>query len=333
MRAVVVPAPGTWSLEEVPVPRPGPGELLVEVKAAGICGTDLHILAGHFPPAPYPLIPGHEFAGTVAETGPGVTGVAAGDRVAIDPSLFCGQCRYCQAGRGNLCARWGAIGDTVNGAFAEYVLVPAKTAHTLPADLSFAAGALVEPTSCVVHGLHRLAMRPGSDLLIIGAGTIGLLLLQAAKQSGGTVIDVVETNESRLQRATAFGANHVATAASELVAQRGRGYEYIIDATGAPAAVQSALAALDRGGTLLIFGVAPEDGQVKVFPFTVYNDEHTILGSMAILNSFGPALALLTAGVIDPDRMVTHRFALEEFDAALTAMRERQGLKVQITFD
>ena len=331
MKAVVVPTPGTWSVEEVPVPKPGPGEVLIQVKAAGICGTDLHILAGHLP-APYPITPGHEFAGVVAETGPGVAGIAVADRVAVDPSLFCGRCRYCHAGRGNLCTRWGAIGDTVNGAFAEYVVVPEQNAYPLPGGLGFAAGALVEPTSCVVHGLHRLAMRPGSDLLIVGGGTIGLSLLQAAKQSGGTVVDVVDTDPSRLERATAFGADHVGAVVPDLVAQRGHGYDYAIDATGVPAAAQSALAALDRGGTLLIFGVAPEEGQITVSPFTTYHHEHTILGSMAVLNSFGPALAMLTAGVIDPGRMITHSFPLEEFGAALAAMRGRQGLKVQVAF-
>lgn len=334
MKALVVSAPGMWSVvDDAPVPRPGDGQVQVRVMAAGICGSDLHILAGEFPPTPYPITPGHEFSGVVSQAGPGVTDVAVGDRVAVDPSLFCGRCRYCHAGRGNLCAHWGAIGDTANGAFAEYVVVPQQNAYRLPDSLSFAAGALVEPMSCVVHGLHRLAMRPGSDLLIVGGGTIGLALLQAARRSGATAVDVADTDPSRLARARSFGAGDVAASAAELVSARGRGYEYVIEATGVPSAGQAALAALDRGGTLLIFGVAPEHAQISVSPFRVYNDEQTILGTMAVLDSFAPALSMLASGVIDAGQMVTHRFRLDQFDQALAAMRDRQGLKVQVSFE
>jgi 2-desacetyl-2-hydroxyethyl bacteriochlorophyllide A dehydrogenase len=333
MKAVVVSTPGAWSVvDNAPVPRPGSGEVLVEVKAVGICGSDLHILAGEFPPTPYPITPGHEFAGVVTEIGAGVTRVAEGDRVAVDPSLFCGRCRYCQSGRGNLCSEWGAIGDTCDGAFAEYVVAPEHNAYRMPDTLSFGAGALVEPMSCVVHGLHRLALRPGSDALIVGGGTIGQLLLQALRQSGAAVVDVVDTDASRREMATAFGANHVAPDATQLVAQRGYGYEYVIEATGVPAAGEAALDALDRGGSLLVFGVAPESDRIPISPFRMYNDEHTILGTMAVLNSFAPAVSMLANGVVDADRMITHTFPLERFDEALATMRGRQGLKVQLNF-
>lgn len=333
MKALVVSTPGAWSVvDDVPVPRAGAGEVQVQVKAVGICGSDLHILAGEFPSTQYPIVPGHEFAGVVTEVGDGVANVALGDRVAVDPTLSCGGCRYCQVGRGNLCASWGAIGDTVDGAFAEYVVVPARNAYPLADDMSFAAGALVEPTSCVVHGLHRLAMRAGSDLLIVGGGTIGLALLQAAKRSGATAVDVVDTDASRLDRARAFGADEVARDARELLESRGHGYEYVIEATGVPAAGRTALDALDRGGTLLIFGVAPEHAAIDISPFRVYNDEQTILGSMAVLDSFAPAMRMLAAGAIDAERMVTHTFELEQFDEALATMRGRQGLKIQFHF-
>lgn len=334
MKALVVSTPGTWSVtEDVPVPEPQPGEALVQVKAVGICGSDLHILAGEFPPTPYPITPGHEFAGVVTALGPGTADLAVGDRVAVDPSLFCGRCRYCRAGRGNLCVDWGAIGDTVNGAFAEYVAVPAENAYRIPDALSFAGGALVEPMSCVVHGLRRLSMPVGAELLIVGGGTIGLSLLQAARAAGAVAIDVVDTDPSRLERARQLGAHDVATDAAKLLTRRRRGYEYVIEATGVPAACQSALDTLDRGGTLLIFGVATEHDEIRVSPFRVYNDEHTILGTMAVLNSFGPALGLLAAGLIDIDAMVTHRFALDQFDDALAVMRSRQGLKIQFSFE
>src|SRR3954454_10568442 len=144
MRAAVISTPGSLSVHTVADPAPGPGQVLIAPQAVGVCGTDLHILDGEFPPSPYPIIPGHEFAGEIVDLGPGVTDAAAGDRVAVDPSLFCGHCVYCKRQRGNLCLNWNAIGDTVNGAFAEYVAVPAANIHPLPDGMSYAAGALVE---------------------------------------------------------------------------------------------------------------------------------------------------------------------------------------------
>ena len=157
MRALVLDHPGSFRVADVPDPEPGRGEIVVRVECCGICGTDLHILAGEFPPAPYPLVPGHEFAGQVVARGADVApDLPDGTRVAVDPSLFCGWCRRCRAGRGNLCENWGAIGDTVSGAFAEYVAVPAVNAYRLPDHLDGQYGAMAEPLSCAVHGVRRL---------------------------------------------------------------------------------------------------------------------------------------------------------------------------------
>lgn len=332
MRAVVIQEPGALSVVDVPDPAPAAGEIVVAPRAVGICGTDLHIIDGEFPPAPYPLIPGHEFAGEVVAVGTGVTGVRVGDRVAVDPSLFCGRCVYCSRQRGNLCADWGAIGDTVDGAFAEYVSVPAGNACPVPESLTWAAAALVEPLSCVVHGLRRLAIRPGSELLIVGAGTIGLLLLQAARRSGAATVAVVDLDAGRRALASRLGADTVAGSAADLIAVRARGFEYVIEATGVPAAAAAAIDGLDRGGTMLVFGVSPAEAVVSVSPFRVYNDELTILGSMAVLRTFEPAVNLMLAGAVAADEMVTHTFGLADFGDAVAAVRGRAGLKVQIVF-
>ncbi|GAB3974099.1 zinc-dependent alcohol dehydrogenase family protein [Actinoallomurus acanthiterrae] len=331
MRAAVISTPGSLSVQTVADPAPGPGEVLIAPRAVGVCGTDLHILDGEFPPTPYPIIPGHEFAGEVVALGPGVTDVAAGERVAVDPSLFCGHCVYCKRQRGNLCLNWNAIGDTVDGAFAEYVAVPAANVYALPDGMPYAAGALVEPLACVVHGLRRLAIPPGGEVLIIGAGTIGLLLAQAAGRSGATRVSMVDTDPARLARAAKLGADVVATSVAEVLDGRGIGFEHIIDATGVPAATQAALPALCRGGTLLIFGVSPAEARLPVSPFQVYNDEISVIGSMAVLNTFEPALRLMGSGAITAEHLITHQVPLERAPEAFTAVRERAGLKAQVT--
>lgn len=171
MRAVVIDEPGSVRVGEVPDPAPDAGGIVVRVGACGICGTDLHIATGEFPPTPYPIVPGHEFAGEIVALGAGVPSeLYEGARVAVDPSIFCGHCTPCRAGRGNLCANWNATGDTVDGAFAELVSVPAKNAYLLPDGLSLREGALVEPLSCAVHGLRRLGdVEVGQSVLMVGA--------------------------------------------------------------------------------------------------------------------------------------------------------------------
>ncbi|RKN40059.1 zinc-dependent alcohol dehydrogenase family protein [Streptomyces hoynatensis] len=329
MRALIVDRPGVLRAGEVPDPTPGHGEVIVEVDACGICGTDLHILDGEFPPAPYPLVPGHEFAGRVAALGPGAgTGLEVGQRVAVDPSLFCGHCAACRAGRGNLCEFWGATGDTVDGAFAEYVAVPAANAHPLPDHLSSAAGAMVEPLSCAVHGVRRLGPVLGETVLLVGAGTMGLLLQQLLLAAGARRLVVVDRNAERLAVAARLGATATATSVGELDGER---FDAAVDVTGVPAAIEDALSAVRRGGRLLIFGVAAAEARIAVSPFRIYNDEITVIGSMAVLHSYAAALDLAASGQVELDPLVTASFGLDDHAAAFRAVRTGAGVKTQIT--
>ncbi|MQY26526.1 zinc-dependent alcohol dehydrogenase family protein [Nocardia aurantia] len=333
MRALVIDEPGRYSMQTRPDPTPEPAEVVVRVEAVGICGTDLHIVAGEFPPAPYPIVPGHEFAGEVVALGPGAdtAGVRAGDRVAVDPSLFCGRCHYCAIGRGNLCENWGAIGDTVDGAMAEYVAVPAVNCHRLPGHVSAAHGALVEPLSCAVHGFDLLPRQLGSHYLIYGAGTMGLLMSQLAMAAGAASVSVVDTNAERLTVARTLGADAAVTAADEL--DRPEGWEIVVDCTGVIAAIEDGLSRVRRGGTYQQFGVAPGEARATVSPFRIYNDEIRIVGSMAVLHSFGRAVDLLGQGVIDAETIITHVFPLTEFDEALHTFRSGSGRKIQLRPD
>ncbi|MPZ63052.1 MAG: alcohol dehydrogenase catalytic domain-containing protein [Propionibacteriales bacterium] len=327
MRAVVVNRPGEISVSDVPEPVAAPGDVVVEVAACGVCGTDLHIADGEFPPTPYPIVPGHEFAGSVVEVGGEVrSGVRPGDRVAVDPSLFCGYCAACRSGRGNLCANWGATGDTVDGAFAQRVSVPAANAHRLPDHVTFEQGALVEPLSCAVHGVRRLGVEVGESVLVVGAGTMGLLLIQVLERSGARVV-AVDRVPSKLELAKTLGAERTALSVGEL---DGELFDAAVDVTGVPAVMEEGFGAVNRGGRFLVFGVAPADARVALSPFRIYNDEITVIGSMAVLNSFGAALDLIAGGAVQTEDLVSHRLPLEDFPHALEIVRAGTGVKVHV---
>lgn len=324
MRAVVIEKPGRVVVRDVPDPTPTDGQVVVGVKACGICGTDLHIADGEFPPTPYPIIPGHEFAGVVVD-GNG-SEFAAGTLVAVDPSLFCGACEMCRSGRGNLCARWGAIGDTVDGGFAEYVAVPAVNVYRLPGHLDARQGALVEPTSCAVHGMRRLRATgqvAQQSAVVFGAGTMGLLLTQLLIAEGASSVTVVDRVAERLAIARGLGAR--------TDDDPDRRYDIAVDATGVPALIERAAGSLRRGGRLMIFGVAKDDATVRLSPFRIYNDELTIVGSMAVLVSFDAAITAIASGAVDTGPLLAgDSFGLEGFEAALAQVRAGRGIKTQI---
>jgi 2-desacetyl-2-hydroxyethyl bacteriochlorophyllide A dehydrogenase len=328
MRAIVLDRPGTFRVADVPDPVPDVNQVVVRVECCGICGTDLHILDGEFPPTPYPITPGHEFAGTVVARGADVRpDLPVGARVAVDPSLYCGYCRRCRAGRDNLCENWAAIGDTVDGAFAEFVAVPANNAYLLPGHLDAQHGAMAEPLACAVHGLDRLGPVLGDSVVVIGAGTMGLLLLQVLLHAGAGPVAVVDRISERLEVARKLGAAQAVTDADALEGTR---FEVAVDATGVPKAIETAYGLLDRGGRMLVFGVSAADAVISVSPFRVYNDEITITGSMAILRSFGLAVDMLASGAVDPRLLLSEPLPLEQFGEAVDRVRSGQGIKWHI---
>jgi 2-desacetyl-2-hydroxyethyl bacteriochlorophyllide A dehydrogenase len=328
MRAAVIEEPGRVAVTTVADPAPGPREVVLAVAAVGICGTDIHILDGEFAPTPYPIVPGHEFAGTVVAVGSAVSELAEGDRVAVDPSLFCGECHYCLIGRGNLCERWNAIGVTRPGACAEYAVAPAANCFRLPDALPLEHAALIEPLSCAVHGFDLLPSRLGEHYLIYGAGTMGLLMTQLAHRAGAASVSVVDLNEARLAVAAKLGADAVARSADDL--DRPQGWEVVVDCSGAVPAIEDGLTRVRRGGTFQVFGVAAAEATARFSPFRIYNDEITVVGSMAVLHSFGRAVDLMARGLVDAATVISHSFALEQYTEALSAFREGTGRKLQI---
>ncbi len=330
MKAVVIEKPGSMAVSRIEDPKPAAGEAVIKVEACGICGTDIHVLHGEFAPTRYPIVPGHEFCGEVVAVAKDVQNVKVGDFVAVDPSLFCGHCRQCRAGRFNLCENWNAIGvGSANGASAELVAVPSANAFALPSEMPRHWGALVEPLSCAVHGLDQVDLKVADNYLIYGAGTMGLLLAQLAKDSGASQLDMVERNPKRHDLAKRLAADRIAVSADEL--DRPKGWDVVIDATGVVPAIEDGLKRVARGGTFLMFGVANADATATFNPFKVYNDEIKIIGSMAVLHSFERALTLLAKGVIDSEAMITNRFKLDEYSKAIDTFLAGTGLKVQVS--
>jgi 2-desacetyl-2-hydroxyethyl bacteriochlorophyllide A dehydrogenase len=327
MKAAVVVTPGTIEIQNVPDPTPGPTDVVVQPAAVGICGTDLHIMDGEFAPS-FPIVPGHEFAGEIVAVGSVVTGYAAGDRVAVDPSLFCGHCYYCKRARGNQCENWGAIGVSVSGGAAEYVAAPMANLFRLPEHLAARDAALIEPLSCAVRGFDVLPRTMADNFLIYGSGTMGLMMMELAKRAGAATVSIVDLNPERLRTAERLGCTAAVTSADELDAPRG--WDVVIDCTGVQAAIEDGLERVGRGGTFLQFGVASYDARVAIEPYEIYRREITITGSMAVLHTFDRAGQLMAAGVLDPEVFVSHRFPLDSYAEALAQFRAGIGRKILI---
>ena len=330
MRAVVFPEVGRMEIQDVPEPEARPGWLVIDVGAAGICGTDLHILAGEFPMATYPCRPGHEFGGTVVEVGEGVEGFAIGDRIGVQPSAFCGTCHFCRNGRANLCPRAGGFGTSMPGGFAERAAILPSHAYHLPDHLTFPEAALIEPLACVVHGFHRLAPRAGQSYLVYGAGTMGLMLAQYARFAGARHVAIVDINPDKLARARGFGFEHLGATLDEVREVEPEGFDNVIEATGVTAAAEAAFEGVIRGGRLLLFGVYPMGERARFEAFRIFNSEIDVIGSMAVFDSYEPALQAMAAGAIDARRMATHAFAVDDFPEALDVLRRGEGMKIQI---
>ena len=329
MKALVIESPNCAAIREVPYPEPGPGEITVKVERVGICGTDFHIYAGTFL-SPYPLIPGHEFSGVVDRAGEGVTGFKPGDRVTADPTLLCGECEYCLTRRGNQCLHWGALGDTTNGAMAEYVKLPARNAVKIPDTMSFAEAAFVEPVACVVHGMNRLDLKMGDRVILFGAGAMGLQLVQAIAASGASEIVVVDVSPYKLQLALELGATRGVPGHELRPEDFPRGFDAVVDATGVPAVIERALDFVGPSGKYLQFGVAPRQAEVRIHPFKLYHKDWTLIGSMAINHTFLPAFHWVKEKRIRLAPLISKVITLEETPAFLAKPKDADLLKVKI---
>jgi 2-desacetyl-2-hydroxyethyl bacteriochlorophyllide A dehydrogenase len=325
MKAAFIESPGQIVLKDIPVPVAKESEVLIEVRASGICGTDIHIFHGEYLGS-YPVIPGHEFSGIVKGIGAKVTRFKVGDRVAVEPNIACDNCPACLSNRQNFCENWKGVGVTLPGGMAEYVAVPEKAAFDIGA-LPFGSGAFVEPLSCVLHGVQRVAFALADRVLILGAGPIGTLLLKAIALEGASAIDVVDKNEARLALAKKSGAAAVFSSFDSLAAEA---YDVVVDATGVPAVMERTLAFARKGGSVLLFGVPPAKSRISLDAFAIFQKGLTILSSYTSVRNSIQAVRLLETGRIDVSSLVSHELPLKDFRHGIELIEEgREGaLKV-----
>ncbi len=327
MRASEISQPGQMHVVDLPLPEPAPDEARIRVMASGICGTDVHIYRGEYMGG-YPVVPGHEFAGIIDAVGSAVTRFRPGDRVAVEPNIACDNCEACLNNRQNFCLNWSAVGVTRPGGMAQYVTAPEKTMFGI-GDLSFEQAAFMEPLSCVLHGLERLAPDLADRVLIMGAGPIGILLMQGIRAQGASRITVVDRNQARLDYAGEMGADQLHT---DLDALQPDSFDAVVDATGVVAVMRRSVEYARPGGKVLLFGVPPSGQELNVEAFTIFRKGLTVLSSFTSLRNSYQAIDMLRSGSICVDGLVSHRLPLEEFERGIHVIE--QGLegvrKVQI---
>ena len=323
----------TIAVRKVDQPRPAPGDVLVRVRACGICGTDLHFYGGSFPAAPS-VSPGHEFAGEVAELGDGVTGFAVGDRVAVEPIRSCRKCEYCTTGRYHLCRKRVLLGTAEAGALAEYITMPAYTLYRLPDEIDFDVAALTEPLAVCIHGLHLANVRAGERVLVMGCGTIGVLSVLAAKAAGAEVVAIYR-HDHQGEAALVAGASR-AVRDGETAGLEKEGFDAVIETVGGHAPTLSqALGIVRPGGRIAVLGVYTQPATLNALGLML--KEVTIVGGITycrpgLHSDFDVALGILRD---NPDRaraIITHRFPLPEAAAAFATAADKstKSLKVQV---
>ena len=300
MKAAIFDAPRALRLEDRAIPSPGLGEALVRVGAAGLCAGDLYIFQGRNPYVTYPRVGGHEIAGVVEALGPDTDGPRLGTRVVVEPFIGCGECYPCRIGKYNCCARLSIIGVHREGGFAEHLVAPVAKLHVIPDGLSTFAASFAEPVAIGVQALRRAAVTPADIVLVLGAGPIGLAVLEAARARGCSVW-ITDVNAARLQMAASLGAEPIAAAdldADILDRTHGEGAPVVIEATGVPSVMEQATHLVAAGGRVVVLGLTPQDATIRLPALGITRREMTVLGSRASANCMPEALALLASGAI-----------------------------------
>jgi 2-desacetyl-2-hydroxyethyl bacteriochlorophyllide A dehydrogenase len=313
MKAWVLQGAGSLELADVPQPEPEAGQVLIAVDYCGICGSDLEAYElGMYEPG---MVIGHEFAGHIAAVGPGVQGWEVGTTVSVSDAIPCMACRMCRRGALTQCESLVMIGVTVPGALAEYVAVPVEGVYRLPKGLDTRRAALAEPLSIALHAVNRSSLRPGDRALVLGAGPIGLLVLQAARLAGALEVYVVEPNPARAALAARLGAAEVLDPTRTNLAVRlgqltgGTGVEVAFVCTGAAAAFEEAVTLVGKGGQIVMVGLAPEPAAGDLMTLVLH--ELDVRGAYLGHGEFAQALAFIAQGRVDVESLISREVPLE----------------------
>jgi L-iditol 2-dehydrogenase len=331
MKAALFEKPNALSIVHRSVRALLPGEALVRVHACGVCGTDVHIVRGESRSTP-PVVLGHEFAGIVEDVGSAVKRCAAGQAVAVDPNISCGTCYFCRRGEVHLCANLRALGVDIDGGMAELCIVPEAQLYLLPEAFPAAASAFIEPVSCVLHGIDRAGITVGDTVVILGGGTIGLMMLQLCRAAGAAVTIIVEPLEQKRAIARSLSATHVLDPNEVNIPDTVRditdvGADVVIDCAGTIGTAHSTMRLARRGGRVELFGVCPFGQTFPFEPNRVYFNELTIVGSYVNPLTFDRAITALASGIIRVDSFPIHRFPLDD---VLEALRyQQEGLTIK----
>ena len=316
MEALVLTGTKELNVKDIDRAEVLPNEVLVHTAFAGICGTD-HALYAGLPgsaDAVPPIVLGHENSGVVAEVGDAVTNVKVGDRVTVDPNIYCGQCKYCRTGRPELCENLSAVGVTRDGGFEEYFTAPASVVYPIPDNVSLKSASVVEPISCAVHGIKLLKLSPYQKALVIGDGFMGELFVQILQAYGihqvdlaGIVDEKLAMNKSQFGVKNTFNTNN----GDQIPAEE---YDVVIEAVGMPQTQEEAIASAARGAQVLMFGVGGPDATFEMNTYEIFQKQLTIQGSFINPNSFEDSLALLSSGKLNVEALMSHELDYKTVD-------------------
>ena len=341
MRAIVVERPNAVALRELETPAPGPGEVRVRSVRAGICRTDLDIVSGTLDArwVRFPVVPGHEWSGTIDEVGDGVTGFEAGDRVVCEGNIPCLACPRCHAGETHLCRNYDAVGFTRPGGYGELVVVPARVVHRLPEHVSFDAAVLVEPGSVVLKALERLRIQPSETVGVIGVGALGAIAVRLARLHAPATIVAFGLREEELELARSLGADHVVDVGStDAEAETRRltsdGLDVVVETAGAVAATELATRVAREGGRIVLLGIAGHGHELRLPADRLALRDLSVYGSVGYTTAdWARTVALVSEGLVDLEPIVTHRFPLERFEDAFALMDAREGVVAKILLE
>ena len=341
MRVAVLKAPRQIDVVARPMPVAGAGEVVIRVAATALCHTDLEIYTGNHPGVRYPVVLGHESTGTVAALGPGVTGLAPGQRILINPIIACGHCDSCARGAENLCRNAGLFGRECDGSLSGYVCLPARYAHPLPHHVPLDVATIIETLAAVLHSQERAGIGAGDSVVVLGQGAAGLLHTRLARLAGADPVIAVSRSHWKLELAGRMGAHHaIDGSAQDAVPEVLRltadlGVDVVVDAAGGPTILPAAIAMLRPGGRFAAFSVSQQPiPEFRTFP--LYFKELTLVGSRALLpGDMTKAIALFASGAVDAHEFITERFPLERTAIAFQEYEHNPGrvLRLVITSD